>query len=29
MVAGDDPYEWRGRSEHPAKVFLRPFEVVS
>jgi phytanoyl-CoA hydroxylase len=24
MVAGEDPYEWRGRSKTPDRVFLRP-----
>ena len=27
IVAGEDPYEWRGRSEPPARVFLRPYEA--
>jgi ectoine hydroxylase-related dioxygenase (phytanoyl-CoA dioxygenase family) len=28
MVIGDDPYEWRGRSQNPGKVFLRPYDVA-
>ena len=27
MVAGDDPYEWRGHSTPPKAVFLRPYDT--
>ena len=28
MVAGEDPYAWRGQSKTPNEVFLRPYELA-